>query len=55
MKIAIIGKGNVGTALGFGLKRSGHEIKYGHRDLDEPVRDAAKGVTWLSWRCLTRQ
>jgi predicted dinucleotide-binding enzyme len=42
MKIAILGKGNVGTALGTGLKRSGHEIKYGHRDIKEPVRDAAE-------------
>ena len=42
MKIAIIGKGHVGTALGTGLKRSGHEIRYGHRDPKEPVQDAVK-------------
>jgi len=42
MKIAIIGKGDVGTALGTGLKRSGHEIRYGHRDPKEPVQDAAR-------------
>jgi predicted dinucleotide-binding enzyme len=41
MKCAIIGKGNVGTALGKGLARAGHEIKYGHKDPHEPVRDAA--------------
>ena len=41
MKCAIIGKGNVGTALGKGLVRAGHEIKYGHKDPNEPVRDAA--------------
>lgn len=42
MKIAIIGKGNVGKALGLGLKRAGHEIKFGHRDPKEPVREAAE-------------
>lgn len=42
MRIAIIGKGNVGTALAAALKRCGHEIKFGHRDPKEPVREAAK-------------
>jgi 8-hydroxy-5-deazaflavin:NADPH oxidoreductase len=42
MKIAIIGKGNVGSALGSGLSKAGHEIKFGHRDPNEPVADAAK-------------
>lgn len=41
MKIAIIGKGNVGTALWLGLKGK-HETKFGHRDPAEPVADAAK-------------
>jgi NADP oxidoreductase coenzyme F420-dependent len=41
MKIAIIGKGNVGTALSKGLSKAGHEIKFGHRDPKEPVADAA--------------
>ncbi len=41
MKIAIIGKGNVGTSLGNGLAGAGHEIMYGHRDLNEPVSKAA--------------
>jgi len=41
MKIAIIGKGNVGKALGLGLRRAGHEVRYGHRDPKEPVREAA--------------
>jgi predicted dinucleotide-binding enzyme len=36
MKIAIVGKGNVGTALAAGLKRTGHEIRFGHRDPKEP-------------------
>lgn len=31
MKVAIIGKGHVGLAIGDGLKRIGHEVKYGHR------------------------
>jgi 8-hydroxy-5-deazaflavin:NADPH oxidoreductase len=42
MKIAIIGKGNVGTAICTGLNKAGHETKYGHRDPAEPVADAAK-------------
>ena len=42
MKIAIIGKGNVGKALGLGLKRAGHQIRFGHRDPKEPVREAAE-------------
>lgn len=42
MRIAIIGKGNVGTALAGGLKRNGHEVKFGHRDPIEPVREVAK-------------
>ena len=41
MKIAIIGKGNVGSALYSGL-RTKHEVKFGHRDPAEPVADAAK-------------
>ncbi len=42
MKIAIIGKGNVGSALAKGLRSAGHEIRFGHRDPKEPVADAAK-------------
>ena len=42
MKIAIIGKGNVGSALCNGLSKAGHETKFGHRDPAEPVADAAK-------------
>jgi 8-hydroxy-5-deazaflavin:NADPH oxidoreductase len=42
MKIGIIGKGNVGTAIGTGLSRKGHEVKFGHRDPKEPVAEAAK-------------
>jgi predicted dinucleotide-binding enzyme len=42
MKIAIIGKGNVGSALCNGLGKAGHETKFGHRDPAEPVADAAK-------------
>jgi len=41
MKIAIIGKGNVGSALCKGLTGK-HETKFGHRDPSEPVADAAK-------------
>jgi hypothetical protein len=42
MKMGIIGKGNVGTALASGLKRSGHDIRFGHRDPEESVSDASK-------------
>lgn len=42
MKIGIIGKGNVGSALGKGLSKAGHDVKFGHRDPNEPVKDAAK-------------
>ena len=42
MKVAIIGKGNVGTALNKGLSKAGHETKFGHRDPSETVADAAK-------------
>ena len=41
LKIAIIGKGNVGNALSSGLS-SKHEVKFGHRDPAETVVDAAK-------------
>jgi 8-hydroxy-5-deazaflavin:NADPH oxidoreductase len=39
MKIAIIGAGNVGTALGAGWSKAGHQITYGMR---EPDGDKAK-------------
>src|SRR3989304_2620433 len=42
MRIGIIGKGNVGTAIAAGLSRKGHEVKFGHRDPMEPVAEAAK-------------
>lgn len=42
MKIAIIGKGNVGNALATGLRGKKHEIRFGHRDPREPVQEAAK-------------
>ena len=41
MKIGIIGKGHVGSALASGLSRGGHEVKFGHRDPKEPVDVAA--------------
>ena len=42
MKVGIIGKGNVGSALAEGLSRKGHEIKFGRSDPKESVREAAK-------------
>jgi hypothetical protein len=41
LKIAIIGKGNVGSALCSGLSGK-HETRFGHRDPAEPVAEAAK-------------
>ena len=41
MKVAIIGKGHVGRALGKGLGIK-HEVRFGHRNPAEPVSDAAK-------------
>lgn len=40
MKIAIIGSGNVGTALAAGLHRSGHQVQFGVRDVT-----SAKSIT----------
>ena len=42
MKVAIIGKGHVGSSIAKGLTGKGHEVKFGHRDPKEPVLDAAK-------------
>jgi predicted dinucleotide-binding enzyme len=42
MKIGIIGKGNVGSALAMGLSRKGHEIRFARSDPKEPVSEAAK-------------
>ncbi|NLI74120.1 MAG: NADPH-dependent F420 reductase [Euryarchaeota archaeon] len=43
MKIAIIGKGNVGKALASGLEPAGHEIRFGDKNPQESVEDAS---TW---------
>lgn len=40
-KVAIIGKGNVGQALADGLRRAGHEVRFGTKDPKEPARAAA--------------
>ena len=40
-KIAIIGKGNVGSALAEGLRRAGNEVRFGSRDPKESPRDAS--------------
>jgi predicted dinucleotide-binding enzyme len=42
MKIGIIGKGNVGSALAAGLSRKGHEIRFARSDPKEPVSETAK-------------
>ena len=43
MKIAIIGKGNVGSALEAGLARNGHDVQAVGRD-PGPVREAAEAA-----------
>ncbi len=43
MKIAIVGKGNVGSALAEGLKGAKHEIRFASRDPREPVGEAVAG------------
>jgi len=42
MKIGIVGKGNVGTALSKGLEGKGHEIRFGLREPRGSVVDVAK-------------
>jgi predicted dinucleotide-binding enzyme len=42
MKVAIIGKGHVGKAIGAGLERMGHEVKYGHREPGSRPKYAAE-------------
>ncbi len=43
MKVAIIGKGHVGLAIGAGLERIGHKVRYGHR---EPGERPALAADW---------
>jgi NADPH-dependent F420 reductase len=43
MKIAVIGTGNVGRALGGSLARAGHEVTFAARD-EEKARDCASEV-----------
>lgn len=40
MKIAIIGAGNVGGALGTGWAKAGHDIVFGVRDVNKPALQA---------------
>jgi predicted dinucleotide-binding enzyme len=43
MKIAIVGKGNVGSALAEGLHRAQHDVRFASKDPKEPIADV---VTW---------
>lgn len=43
MKIAVVGKGNVGSALAEGLRRTKHEVRFASQDPKEPIADV---VTW---------
>jgi predicted dinucleotide-binding enzyme len=40
MRIAIVGKGHAGKAIGSGMERLGHEVRFGHRDPKETVEAA---------------
>ena len=42
MKIAIIGTGNVGTALGTAFARAGHDVTLAARDVDKTRTIAAE-------------
>jgi 8-hydroxy-5-deazaflavin:NADPH oxidoreductase len=42
MKIAIIGAGNVGNALGSSFRRAGHEVSYATRDKDDSATGLAQ-------------
>jgi hypothetical protein len=44
MKIAVIGKGNVGKALAPNLQRAGHDVTYGVRDAADPRHADGDGV-----------
>ena len=50
MRIALLGKGNVGGTLGEAWKRAGHEVIYGERNaLQEAVASAEVVVNALPW------
>jgi ketopantoate reductase len=55
MRVGIIGKGNVGTAIGAGLTRAGHQAKFRHRDPKEPVVEAAKYGDVVFSRCFMKR
>jgi len=42
MRVAIIGKGNVGSAIRKALAAKGYDIRFGHRDPRESVAEAAR-------------
>ena len=42
MKVAILGKGDVGKTLGAGFTKHGHDVRFGRRDPKESYADAAK-------------
>jgi len=44
MQVAIIGKGNVGKALGPNIARAGHNVVYGVRDPNDPKYATGDGI-----------
>jgi predicted dinucleotide-binding enzyme len=44
MRVAIIGKGNVGKALGPGIKAAGHDVSFGVRDPKNPRYASDDGI-----------
>lgn len=50
MKIAVLGKGNVGSALGEAWRRAGHDVEYGGREnLAQAAAAAEVVVVALPW------
>jgi predicted dinucleotide-binding enzyme len=56
MKIGIIGRGNVGRALGEGWRKHGHEVIYGSREPATSIPDAVKAsdvvVLAVPWKAV---
>ncbi len=44
MKIAVVGKGNMGSSLAELAKKAGHQVVVGSRDPKQPVLNAVKGA-----------
>jgi hypothetical protein len=50
MKIAVIGKGRVGSVLGPAFAQAGHDVRYGLRKPDDAKHDIRDGIARLTTR-----